>query len=265
MVRPVSPRAWAWAASSSGTTLSTLTWSFPLFTRSATASRAGPVGLDEEESRAYPRLARPVGREAVVQRQDRDQRAARTQGAQGAGAVVAADGVENDVDIAHRRREVLLRVVDELIGAQAAQEVMLGPPGGADHIRATGLGDLHREMTDAARRGMDQHPCAGPHLRGVDQGLPGGQCRQRESGAPDVVQVRGKVGEVPRGGGDVLGVGPGGVREARHAEDFVARCEEGDAEADRLDHTGHIEAQDERRLAAGQEPAAWPASSSRSG
>ena len=87
----------------------------------------GPVGLDEHEPRTDPCRRGLCGREGVVQRQDRDQCAAGAQGAQGTGAVVAADAVEDDVDVARPPpRNPACGVVDELVGAQAAQEVVLG-------------------------------------------------------------------------------------------------------------------------------------------
>jgi hypothetical protein len=62
-------------------------------------------------------------------------------------------------------------------------------------------GDLHREMTDAARRGVDQHPLPGPHIGGVDQRLPGGQRRQRQRRGlnmrgPAGLRARCRAGEV---------------------------------------------------------------------
>ncbi|GAA2371457.1 hypothetical protein GCM10010246_77240 [Streptomyces cuspidosporus] len=99
-------------------------------------------------------------------------------------------------------------------------------------VRAALLGDLYGEMTDTADRGMDQHPLPGPEAPGVDEGLPGGERGQRQSGRLDVVVPGGLGGERAGGAGDVLGVGAGPVRVGEHAEHLVTGLEEGDAVAD---------------------------------
>ena len=151
----------------------------------------------------------------------------------------------------------VVAVVDHLVRAELAQEVVLGGARGADDVRAARLGDLHGEVADAAGGGVDQHPLPRPDVGGVDQGLPGGERGQRQRGRPATwSRPAGLRGEGAGGAGDVLGVGAGAVRVGQHAEDLVARLEEGDAEADRLDDAGDVPAEDERRLAAGQPPAA---------
>jgi hypothetical protein len=78
------------------------------------------------------------------EREQRDQGAARAEDAKRAGGVVAGDRIEHDVYVRRCRREVGRGVVDDLVRAQAPHEVVVALAGGADHVRAAGLGDLHR-------------------------------------------------------------------------------------------------------------------------
>ena len=73
------------------------------------------------------------------------------------------------------RGEVGDTVVDELIGAQARDEVMLGRTRRGGYVSAASLGDLDRQVPDAAAGPMDQHPLARRHLGGVHEGLPRGK------------------------------------------------------------------------------------------
>ena len=53
----------------------------------------------------------------------------------------------------------------------------------ADHVRPAGLGDLHGEVADAPRRGVDQHPLPRLHVGDVDEALPGRQPGERQPAA----------------------------------------------------------------------------------
>ena len=81
---------------------------------------------------------------------DRDQQAARVQHADRAPGDVTANGVEHHIDAVDVGGEVGGAVVDELIGAQARDEIMLGRARGADDVSAASLGDLNRQVPDAA-------------------------------------------------------------------------------------------------------------------
>ena len=97
-------------------------------------------------------------------------------------------------------------VVDHFVGAQGPQEVVFGGAGGADDVRAAGLGDLHGEVAHAAGRRVDQDPLPGADFGGFDQRLVGGERGQRQRAGLDVVDTGGLVGERAGGPGHVLGV-----------------------------------------------------------
>ena len=99
---------------------------------------------------------------------------------------IAADRVENDVDVARLRADVLSRVVDRLVRAYLVEEVVLDRAGGPGHVRAPCLCDLEGEMTDAARSAEDEHARARRHAGGFVQRLPGREPRERQRSRLDV-------------------------------------------------------------------------------
>jgi hypothetical protein len=150
--------------------------------------------------------------------------------------VLAEERVEDHVHGAGLGHEVLGAVVDDLVGAQASYEVVLGGGRRADDVRTARLGDLHREMPHTAGRRVHQHPLSRPHVGRLGERLPGGQRRQRERGRLDVAEHR-RLGHEGAGrSGHVLGVRAVPVRVRQHPEHLVARPVRRDAEADRLDH-----------------------------
>lgn len=98
-------------------------------------------------------------------------------------------------------------VVDGLVHSDRTQEVVLGGTGGADDVRAAGLGDLDGEMADAARGRVDEDALPGLDVGGVDECLVGGQGRERERAGLEVVDAGGLVDEGAGPAGHVLGVG----------------------------------------------------------
>ena len=75
---------------------------------------------------------------------------------------VAAD-VEDDVVAVLAVGEVLARVVDDVVGAEGADQVHLRGAAHAGDLGAERLGDLHGEAAHAARRADDQHVLPGLH------------------------------------------------------------------------------------------------------
>ncbi len=106
-------------------------------------------------------------------------------------------------------------------------------------------------MADAAGCRVDEDALPGLDVGGVDEGLVGGQGGERQSAGLDVVDAGGLVDEGAGGAGHVLGVGADTVGVGQHAEDLVARLEQGDAGADGLDDAGDVPAQDEGQHAGG--------------
>ena len=160
--------------------------------------------------------------------------------------VVAADRVDHDVQAAQHLGEVGLPVVDDLVGAERADQLVLGRARRADHVRPERLRDLDRDMPDAAGGGVDQHALPGLHARDLGQRLPGGEADERQRRRVDVVEAVRLAREVARRRRDVLGVAARLLGEARHAEHLVARLEQARARAGGLDHARHVVAEDRR-------------------
>jgi hypothetical protein len=164
------------------------------------------------------------------------------------GEAVAPEGVEHDVgllDAAQRGPGV----VDDVVSTQAADEVDLAGAGRGHHVRASCLGDLDRDVADAAARGLDEHPGPGADVRDLHQRLPRGQSDQRQGGGCLVVEPVGDASEVGGRGDDELGVGGRRIGEARHAQHPVTDLETLYAPADRAYHSGDVPPHGERRLA----------------
>jgi len=70
--------------------------------------------------------------------------------------------------------DVLPGVVDDVVGAERADQLGVADAAHADDVSAEGLGDLHGERADASRCAVDQHRLAGLHLADVAQALQGG-------------------------------------------------------------------------------------------
>ena len=82
----------------------------------------------------------------------------------------AADAVEDDVDRAGLRRPAGLRVVDGVLGAEAARELGLALAAcGCDDARAGARGELHEQAPDAAGRGLDEDGLARLDLRRFEE------------------------------------------------------------------------------------------------
>ena len=96
--------------------------------------------------------------------------------------------VEDDVDVARDVFESLLRVIDRLVHAELAQQVLILGRGRRENVRAFPFRELHSEMTDSAAAGMNQHALAWLQLRSVEQRLPRGQRSQRHGRRADVMK-----------------------------------------------------------------------------
>src|SRR5207253_2682471 len=79
---------------------------------------------------------------------------------------------------------VLGAVVDDALGPEGSRELdLVVAADGGDDPRAHETGDLDRGAADAAAGRLDQHRLAGPEPRPGDEGVPGGEHRERERGA----------------------------------------------------------------------------------
>src|SRR3989475_13245497 len=70
------------------------------------------------------------------------------------------------------------------LGPEGSRELdLVVAADGGDDPRAHETGDLDRGAADAAAGRLDQHRLAGPEPRPGDEGVPGGEHRERERGA----------------------------------------------------------------------------------
>ena len=78
--------------------------------------------------------------------------------------------------------EVLLRVVDDVVGADRPDQVLLRRAAHAGHLSAERLGDLHGERADASSRADDQDLLPRLDAARVAQRLEGGETGHRNGG-----------------------------------------------------------------------------------
>ena len=139
--------------------------------------------------------------------------------------------------------DVLPRVVDDVIGAELANQVHLARAAHAGHLRAEGFRDLHGERADVARRTVDQHP-----LARLDGSSPAaqtlqGQDRRLRHGRRF---LEGHAGRLRRPGAlrgaCILGKGAVAVR-GQVPEDLITWLHHRDVTADSLDLPGHVQSQ----------------------
>ena len=84
---------------------------------------------------------------------------------------VARDVVHDHVVARPALREVLPRVVDDVIRADGADHLDVPRAADAGHLGAERLGDLHGERPDAPRRAVDEHLLPRPDLAVVAKSL----------------------------------------------------------------------------------------------
>jgi hypothetical protein len=80
---------------------------------------------------------------------------------------------------AHSLREIGVAVIHAVVGAEPAQPVVAGGRRRGRDMGAQSLGELDRQVADAAAAGVDQHPLAGADAQHLGQALPGRQPGQR--------------------------------------------------------------------------------------
>ena len=150
-----------------------------------------------------------------------------------------ADVVEDEVVALARSREILLRVVDHVVGAERAHQLDVARAADAGDFGAEVLGDLHGECADAARCAVDQHLLSRLDAAMVAQALQRGELPRRpRQPACSKVTLAG-LSATPRrlANDDVLG--EGAVRAAEH---FIAGLEARDVLADGFDRAGEVDA-----------------------
>ena len=168
---------------------------------------------------------------------DDDQRSSRRQCPSQSGERRVAADVEDEVVPNRAGREVLRRVVDDVVGAERRHEVELRGAAHSGDIGGQGLGQLHRIASDSPGGTDDENSLPGLDPAGVGQGLQSRACRDRDDGGLLEGQVRGLGCQLVLSDGGVLGERPAG-----DAEHLVAHGEPGDRRPDFDDGAGDVEA-----------------------
>ena len=185
---------------------------------------------------ARERQRRDVPHEAEV---GRDEETARLERAAAPAERLLADRVEDRVIDLAVPREVFLRVIEDLVGAERAHELEILRVRDRRHVGARGLGQLHAGRSDRAGRAVDDDA-----LTGAEVGL----LQARDRDARPVGERRRLLEAQPCGlvrestllaDADVLG-----VRAPAEPEDLVSDCELGHGCADRLDDAGELHSDD---------------------
>src|ERR1035437_9866334 len=115
--------------------------------------------------------------------------------------------VEDEVVALLTLSEVLMGVVDDMVGTDGADHVDVPRAANGCHFGAEGLGDLHGERPDASGRAVDQDLLTGLDLPLIAQQLQGGGCRYPD-GRGLLKREVGRLGdEVVRTGTGILGKG----------------------------------------------------------
>src|SRR5262245_1191927 len=84
----------------------------------------------------------------------------------------AADRVQDHIDIMDHLLKLLVLIVNDLIRAEAEQEVAVFLRCGSDHISAAPMSDLNSKGSDPAGGAMDQHALTRRQTRVIEKGLP---------------------------------------------------------------------------------------------
>ena len=178
---------------------------------------------------------------------DADGQPAGLEHGQGLLQVGAAEGVEDDVVAAEHVGEVLLGVVDDVVGAEPANPFLVVGVGGGGDVGAEVLGHLDDRGPEPAGAGVDEDLLAGLDVGHVDQGLPRGQRHERD-GAGFFERQRPRLeGHVVGIDGDELGEGPD-PQVTRPGVHLVAHREAAHVGTHLGDHSRDVVSQDERPL-----------------
>ncbi len=176
----------------------------PAATSSAMRSRCGrsrpTLGRSATTSRAVRlRRLRPGGDERGA--------AARLQHGERSLRDVAADRVEDRIAILDDLGEVDGVVVDDLVGADLAQVVVVGCARGGDDARAEMLCQLDGEARNPARASLDQDRLTRFELQGILDRANGRQPRERHGCGIDVRERGGLLGDDRCLDRNLLGIG----------------------------------------------------------
>jgi hypothetical protein len=131
------------------------------------AGRRSPPSTSRVSSRSYPRFGSTTKYTAPIPAPPRDLRrigghghhpATPSHHGRRAFEQLAAHGVEDEIDGVECLLESGGLVIDHLVRPESADGLDLRGRCGADHVGATPPRELRREVADAARGPVDQHP-----------------------------------------------------------------------------------------------------------
>src|SRR5437773_5313036 len=187
------------------------------------------------------------GHPSALVRSDEQEDPVRHEDASHVGDRAVPGDVEDRVVAPAALREVLFRVVDDLIGAERADQLEVPRACDRRHVRSERLRDLHRERSDTPAGAVHEDPLSRLHLRVIAKTLECGASRDADRGRLLERRVARLWCETLLARERVLGERRGCV-----AEDLVARGEARHAHADRLDDPGEVHTADRLGLLAHQ-------------
>src|SRR5262249_12639287 len=186
----------------------------------------------------------PVGGPRLRWAGDGHQRSSGSNQACGPLPDVAADDVEHQIDSADVFQGVVLEV-DELLRAEVERRLTVGSASGTDDVGAGLTCELGYHRTDCAGRAVHQY--ALPRLKAavLEQSLPRGEARDRETRAHREVDVAGERREVACLDRHILRQGAVAI-PVGDAEHSLSHRQPRRAVAESGDHSGQIMAEDRR-------------------
>src|SRR5215831_10108984 len=147
------------------------------------------IGADDEKhaaTAAVLAVRRPFALGDRPRQSDEDSR--RLQHLPGAFSRFAADGVKNDIYIAHGLFELNALIVNDLIRPKAEQEVAVFSRCRADRVRTVPAGNLNRKAANPSGGAVDQHTLARRKSRVSKKRLPDRERRKRDGGCLHMIK-----------------------------------------------------------------------------
>jgi hypothetical protein len=162
--------------------------------------------MHERRQSDCPQLAaEPSGPAAAVLAADDDERSTRGERAPEPSQRRVASDIEDQVIALAAGREVVVGVVNDMVGSDRPDELELCGAGDAGDLRSEGPGDLYREGADASGRADDQYVLFRFDVPSVGQALEGGESGDGDGCALIEGEVRGLARELVLAGARVLG------------------------------------------------------------
>src|SRR5438874_4531580 len=154
---------------------------------------------------------------------------------------LAADRVEYDIAARDGFGEILLLIVDDPLGAERANIIVIASAGGRGDGRTDMLGELDRKTGNTAGAALDQDCLAALHARGVFQSPDRGQAGQGHRGGLGMAELCRLLRDERGLDLDLLGVAALDPR-IHDAEHRIADLQVVDTGAERADNAGEIAA-----------------------